>query len=86
MVGLSVGWLVNYHKQGCCEIAALILSKFEKNFFKKIFYCKKLKYTIIYGLCHISKKTVRSPSFSAVDFMRLDLSVLKSAMLSRPSL
>ena len=33
-VGRSVGWLFYYHKQDCCEIAALILSKFEKNYKK----------------------------------------------------
>ena len=85
MVGWSVGWLVNYHK-----VAAKLLLSYYQNLkkisLKNIFYCKKLKYTIIYGLCHILIKTVRSPSFSAVDFMRLDLSVLKSAMLLRPSL
>ena len=62
MIGWLAGWLLYHHKQDCCEIAALVLSKFEKKWLKTIFYCKKLKYTINYGLCHISIKTVSSPS------------------------
>ena len=58
-----VGWMVTSLSQArllrnCCSHTIRIWKKI----LKKLFYCKKLKYTIIYGLCHISIKTVRSPS------------------------
>ena len=62
---LTSNWLVGYFIIISNIAAKLLLSYYQnlkKKLQRKIFHCKRLKYTIIYGLRHISIKTVRSPS------------------------